>query len=174
MRSKFRLKGKSVFDLFYGFITFQSIASYDKYLIIPFSMSSRFHIIPHLIKEEKHDKAHEGAYENDKSWNSEKENESLSEVSDEGNGNYPIEPCFGKCLEISLDRFMKFIEIFDDTDDHKRKCGNDTERHILLIVDYRYLKLDSWYQISKETDSVHYIEYDNNQTKMKHWSKQTK
>ena len=61
MRSEFRFERESVFDLFYGLIAFQRVASYDKYLIIPFPMPSRLHIIPHLIKQEEHKETRECA-----------------------------------------------------------------------------------------------------------------
>ena len=106
MRSEFRLEGKSVFYLFYGFIAFQRIASDDEYFIIPFPMSSGFQKIPHLIEEEQRDEAYKGAYDDDESRYSEKEDESLSEISDECDGDDPIDPCLGERLEISLDGFM--------------------------------------------------------------------
>jgi len=91
----------------------------------------------------------------------------LSEISDEGNGDDPIEPSFGKCLEISLDWFMQFIKVLDDTDDHECKSGNDAKCHILLIIHNWYLQLDEWYQVGEKTDSVHHIKHHDNQTDMK-------
>ncbi len=172
MASEFRLERESALYLLYGFVAFQCIASYDEYLIVPFPMPFGFHIVPHLIKEEKHEKTYEGAHDDDESRDSEKEDESLSEVSDECDGDDPIDPCLGECLKISLDRFMEFIEILDDPYTYKCECSNDTKSHILLIIDHRYLELYAWYEIGEKTYPVHHIEHENDQSYVKDRPKQ--
>jgi len=52
MGSEFCFELESVLYLLYSFITLQCVASYDKYLVIAFPMSSRFHKVPHLIEQE--------------------------------------------------------------------------------------------------------------------------
>jgi hypothetical protein len=92
--------------------------------------------------------------------------ESLPKIRDKCNDNNPIYPCFGKCLEISLDGFVEFIQIVYDAYNHKSKRCNDTKCHVFLVVYDRDSKLYSWYEISKETDSVHDIKHYDNDSNM--------
>lgn len=136
---------------------------------MPFSLE----IIPDLVEKENTDKAHECTYDDDESRNSEKEYKSLSEITDEGDDDDPVNPCLGEGLKVSLDGFMELIEIFYDSDENECKCRYDSERHIFLIIDDGNFQLNSRDQIRKQTDSIHDIKYHYDDRYMDHWPQQT-
>jgi len=92
-----------------------------------------FQIIPYLIKEEQCEKSDKCSDDDDKSGDAEKEDKPLSEVCYEGDGDNPVNPYFGKGLEIILDGLIELIQLFDDPHCDKCHCRDTGICHGLLL-----------------------------------------